>query len=225
MTSAAAFVPAETSAEMRERRCIVTNEVLAESRLVRFVLDPQGNIVPDVAAKLPGRGMWVTARRDAIDRAVAKGHFSRAAKMPLSVPLGLSDRVEALLVGRMAGDIGLARRSGQLVVGFDVVARAFAGDKPLSVLFEASDGALNGRRKLLGMIRMRPPAVIDCLSVAELSLALGRENVVHAALKPGRLSERLIADASRLGGFRPAPRSVMAPEPAMAGPDPAENKG
>jgi predicted RNA-binding protein YlxR (DUF448 family) len=215
----------ETLPEMRERRCIVTHEVLAESQLIRFVLDPQGNIVPDVAAKLPGRGMWVTARRDAVDRAVAKGHFSRAAKMPLSVPLGLCDRIEALLVSRMAGDIGLARRSGQLVVGFDTVARALAGEKRLSVLLEASDGALNGRRKLLGMIRTQPPAVIDCLTVAELSLALGRENVVHAALKPGRLSERLIADASRLSGFRPAPRCVMAPEPAEAGSDPAVNKG
>ncbi|HEX4080235.1 MAG TPA: RNA-binding protein [Rhizomicrobium sp.] len=225
MTFAPAFAPVETFPEMRARRCIVTNAVLNESQLVRFAVDPEGTIVPDVAAKLPGRGMWISARRDAVDRAVAKGHFSRAAKIPVSVPLDLSDRIEALLVGRMSGDIGLARRSGHLVVGFDTVARALAGEKPLSVLLEASDGALNGRRKLLGMIRTRPPAVIDCLTVAELSLALGRENVVHAALKLGRLSERLIADASRLRGFRPAPRCVMAPEPAAAGPDPAGNKG
>ncbi|HTT83971.1 MAG TPA: RNA-binding protein [Rhizomicrobium sp.] len=189
---------------MRERRCIVTREVLPDSRLVRFVTDPEGVLVPDVAARLPGRGMWVTADRAILERAIAKGHFSRAAGMTVVIPDGLPDRVEKLLVARMTGDLGLARRSGQLVLGFDAVARALTVSGPATVLVEASDGAPDGRRKLLALAKGFQPAVIDCLSGTELSLALGRENVVHAALKSGRFSERLLADASRLNGFRPA---------------------
>jgi predicted RNA-binding protein YlxR (DUF448 family) len=195
----------ETAADVRERCCIVTRDVLPEEKLVRFVVDPQGQIVPDVAAKLPGRGIWVSARRDTLERAVAKGHFSRAAKAPVAVTFDIVNRVEKLLVERMCGDLGLSRRGGQLAVGFDNVARALAGANPPAVLVEASDGADDGRRKLLSMAKGTSPIVVDCLTRAELSLALGRENVVHAALKSGRLSERLAADAGRLGGFRCRP--------------------
>lgn len=223
--SAPASAPVGTPTAMRERRCIVTNAVLPDSQLVRFVVDPQGNVVPDIAAKLPGRGMWVSARREILERAAAKGHFSRTAKTPVAVPCGVADRVEALLAGRMAADIGLARRSGELVIGFEAVARALLGRKPPAILLEACDGAPDGRRKLLGIAKSQSPMVIDCLTSAELSLALGRENVVHAALKTGRLSERLIADGGRLSGFRPAPRRVTAPCSAAAGPDPAGYEG
>ena len=195
----------EMAADMRERRCIVTHAVLSEKKLVRFVFDPQGHVVPDVAAKLPGRGMWVSANRDTLERAVAKGHFSRAAKAPVIVTFDIIDRVEKLLVARMCGDLGLARRSGQLLLGFDNVARALAGTPPPAVLIEASDAANDGRRKLLAIPKGATPVVVDGLTRAELSLALGRENVVHAALKSGRLSQRLAADAGRLSGFRLKP--------------------
>ena len=186
----------------RERTCIVTRAVLPEEKLVRFVVDPQGQVIPDVAAKLPGRGFWVSADRATLERAVAKGHFSRAAKAPVAVAVDIVNRVETLLVERMCGDLGLARRAGQLVLGFDNVARALAGASPPAVLIEASDGADDGRRKLRGMAKAGAVDVVDCLTRAEMSLALGRENVVHAALKSGRLSERLGTDARRLGGFR-----------------------
>lgn len=192
----------EMISDMRERSCIVTRAVLPEEKLVRFVVDPQGQVVPDVAAKLPGRGMWVTADRANLEQAVAKGHFSRAAKAPVSVTFDIVGRVETLLLGRMCSAIGLARRAGQLILGFDNVARAFSGPRPPGVLIEASDAAEDGRRKLLGMARAGGLTVIDCLSRAEMSLALGRENVVHAALKSGRLSEGLVVDARRLEGFR-----------------------
>jgi len=195
----------EMVADVRERRCIVTHAVLSEEKLLRFVLDSQGHVVPDVAAKLPGRGMWVSADRDTLERAIAKGHFSRAAKAPVIVTFDIIDRVEKLLVARMCGDLGLARRSGQLLLGFDNVARALAGARPPAVLVEASDAANDGRRKLLAIPKGAPPVVIDRLTRAELSLALGRENVVHAALKSGRLSQRLAADAGRLSGFRRKP--------------------
>jgi predicted RNA-binding protein YlxR (DUF448 family) len=209
----------------RARRCIVTSEVLPQSRLVRFVLDPQGNVVPDVAAKLPGRGMWVSARREIVERAVAKGHFSRAAKVPVVAAVELPRKIETLLVSRMTGDLGLARRSGQIVLGFDNVARALGSKSAPCVLVEASDGARDGRRKLLALAKGGSPHVIDCLASAELSLALGRENVVHAALKSGPLSERLTADAGRLAGFRPVFGHATAPPTAAAGSVPAGNKG
>ncbi|MGH6869886.1 MAG: RNA-binding protein [Rhizomicrobium sp.] len=182
---------------MRERRCIVTGETREEARLIRFVVGPDGAIVPDLAAKLPGRGIWVTA-----DPAfLAKAPFAKAAKQKVTVPPGLAAHVEALIVRRMQDDLGLAKRSGILVSGFDSVAAAIAGAK---VLVEASDGAADGRRKLLGLARAAgaAPVVIDCLSNAELSVALGRENVIHAALKSGQLAERLIFEAGRLSGFR-----------------------
>ena len=197
----------------RERLCIVTRAVLPEEKLVRFVVDPQGQVVPDVAAKLPGRGMWVLADRATLERAVAKGHFSHAAKAPVAVSYDISDRVEKLLVERMCGDLGLARRAGQLIAGFDNVAGALAGRRPPTVLIEASDGADDGRRKLLGAAR-GGVMVINCLTRAEMSLALGRENVVHAALTSGRLSVRLAADAGRLGGFRGRHARPSAPDAA-----------
>jgi hypothetical protein len=210
----------------RERRCIVTRDALPENRLIRFVTDPDGRLVPDVAATLPGRGMWVTAERGILERAIAKGHFSRAVAAPVVVTGDLPARVENLLVARMAGDLGLARRAGQLVLGFDVVARALTAANPVTLLIEASDGAADGRRKLLALAKATPPSIIDCLTVAELSLALGRENVVHAALKSGRFSERLLADAGRLAGFRPASRRADAPDrAAFVANDNAGSKG
>jgi predicted RNA-binding protein YlxR (DUF448 family) len=191
---------------MRERRCIVSGELLPEEALIRFVADPDGCVVPDIDARLPGRGIWLSARRDAIEIAVAKNQFSRAAKEPLRAPADLAERVEFQLVRRLADDLGLARRAGLLILGFDVISRALDSKKPPVLLVEASDGAEDGRRKLVGMAAargLRPP-VVDCLTCSELSLALGRENVIHAALNPGRLSERVRREAGRLRGFRPA---------------------
>lgn len=188
----------------RERRCLVSGEVLAEDRLVRFAADPDGNVVPDVSAVLPGRGMWVSADRASVAQAVAKGLFSKSAKTKLSATADLPDRVERLLAARMQSDIGLARRAGQAVAGFDNVMRALDERPGVAVLVEASDGAADGKRKLSGAAKSRglKTQVIEVLTSTELGLALGRENVIHAALKPGRLAERLIFDAGRLGGFR-----------------------
>jgi len=198
--------------DARERRCIVTGDVLAEARLVRFAADPDGNVVPDVAAVLPGRGMWVSATRAVVAAAVAKNLFSKSAKMPLKASGDLPDRVERLIVARMQSDLGLARRAGQAVAGFDNVVRELDARTPPKVLVEASDGAADGRRKLAGSARARglKVEIIEVLTSAELSLALGRENVIHAALKPGRLAERLTFDAGRLGGFRQASVSGLA---------------
>ena len=189
----------------RNRRCIVSGEVLPEGRLLRFVADPDGAVVPDVEARLPGRGLWVRAERAAVERAASKGAFSRAAGASLKSDSGLAAHAEARLVERMLGYIGLARKAGDLILGFDQVERALRGETPPAVIIEAADAAPDGRRKLHGAALASGvvPFVIGVFSSAELSLALGRANVVHAALKSGRIAERLVFDAGRLNGFRP----------------------
>jgi uncharacterized protein len=196
----------------RTRRCIVSGEVLPEGRLVRFAVAPDGQVVPDVDAKLPGRGMWVRADRKAVEQAAAKGLFSRAAGGPVKADAQLAARTETRLVERMLGHLGLGRRAGELILGFDQVERALRGSGPPAVIVEASDAALDGQRKLQAAARSAGivPFVIGALSSAELSLALGRSNVVHAALKSGRIAERLVFDAGRLNGFRPSKHWVWA---------------
>jgi len=190
----------------RERRCIVTGDVMPDNRLIRFVAAPDGQVVPDVAAKLPGRGLWVTATRKAVTLAVEKKLFARAAKANVTAAADLAERTEKALVTRMLGDLGIARRSGALVLGFDNVLRALDSARPPGVLIEAIDGSGDGKRKLYNAAHARgmKPEVLECLTSAELGVALGRENVIHAAVQPGGLAERLTFDAERLQGFRPA---------------------
>ena len=197
----------ETEHGSRERRDIVSGEVMPENRLLRFVADPDGKVVPDVAAKLPGRGLWVAANGAAIRTAVDKKLFSRAAKTQLTAEADLAERAEKALVARMLGDLGIARRSGVLVLGFDNVLRQLEGPKPPKVLIEAFDGAPDGKRKLYAAAhRLELDCmVVETLTSAELGLALGRENVIHAAVQRGGLADRLIFDAERLSGFREAP--------------------
>lgn len=196
--------------DMRERRCIVTGEVRNEAQLIRFVAGPDGDVVPDLAAKLPGRGFWVTADRHVLEQAVAGKLFARAARMQIHADAGLPDRVEQLIAQRMLADLGLARRAGELTLGFDNVLKAVQGATPPALLVEARDGSSEGRRKLQSAARARnlDLPVMDGLTNAELSVALGRENVIHAALKGGRLAERVIFEAGRLKGFRPAREGI-----------------
>ena len=203
----------EEDAATRERRCIVTGEILPDDARVRFVADPDGNVVPDVEGTLPGRGMWVKAERAAVSRAAAKGLFARAAKAPVSASSDLADRAEKALLRRIVGDLGIARKSGALVFGFDNVVRALGERIPPAVLVEASDGSRDGRRKLKNFAYSQgvTAKLVGCLTSTELALALGRENVIHAAVKPGRLAERLILEAARLEGFRPAGRQSIGP--------------
>ncbi|HEY0281382.1 MAG TPA: RNA-binding protein [Rhizomicrobium sp.] len=205
----------------RERRCIATGEMRPVEKLVRFVVGPDGDVVPDIEAKLPGRGLWVTADAAALARAIAKNNFAKAAKASVKVAPDLALRVEKRLVGRMQSDLGLARRAGQLVLGFDNVLRRLNDKLPPRLLIEARDGAADGRKKLAGSAAARGLRVetIDWLTRAELSLALGRENVIHAAVNPGPLAERLISDSARLKGFRVRPAAET-----TAGSSPARNE-
>ena len=209
--SLAAAIPTEDESDaMRERRCIVSGEVLPEDRLIRFAVSPDGDVVPDVAAVLPGRGIWVQADAKAIATAVKKNLFAKSAKAPVKAAPDLAARVEAQLLARMQADLGMARRSGAIALGFDTVLKAIQSDPPPALLVEAADGAADGKRKLFGAGHARGLKIetIACLSSAEIGLAVGRENVIHAALKSGRLQERLSFDAKRLSGFRGVPSAA-----------------
>lgn len=188
----------------RQRRDIVSGEVLPEARLVRFVAGPDGAVTPDLGRRLPGRGLWVAADRTAIDTAARKGLFARAAKARLVAPADLAGAVERLLLSRLLAGLGLARKAGQIVWGFErVMAEVRAGRAAL--LIEATDGAEDGRRKLRAAARQqaRPQRLVGLFSSAELSLALGAENVIHSAFLAGPGAERWTLDVERLSGFRP----------------------
>jgi uncharacterized protein len=182
-----------------ERRCIVTRETGPKAGLVRFVLGPDQAVVPDLAERLPGRGLWVTADGTTLRTAAAKGHFARAAKAPAKVPPDLVERVEALLATRLIERLAMARKAGQALAGFEKVKAALmSGDAAL--LMQATDGSPRERAEL------RPPmgenSQLDCLSAAELGMAFGRDRVIHAAVLAGGLADRVRYEGLRLQGVR-----------------------
>ncbi|MFZ1989869.1 MAG: RNA-binding protein [Alphaproteobacteria bacterium] len=194
------------------RQCIVTRERYPKEVMIRFVAAPDGTLTPDLQAKLPGRGAWVIADAPAIEKAVQKHMFGRALDAQISVPAGLCRTIETLLAKRCLELMGQALGAGQMLLGSgSIQAAARAGE--VTVAIEAKDGAPDGRRKIIASLRAggllgREPkhgkaTVIGCFSSEELSLALGRENVIHAALPAGGFASRLVAEARRLEGFRP----------------------
>ena len=181
------------------RRCLATGRSLPKERLVRFVAGPDGTVAPDLDETLPGRGAWVVAERAAIERAARRGLGALG-----RVPDDLADRVERLLVVRCRDMIGLARRAGQAVVGFESTRAALTGGQ-VAVLIEARDAAPDGRARLarLGAARTPGLAVAAVLDREEIGQALGRDQAVHAALATGRLADRFLREARRLAGLRP----------------------
>ncbi|MBB3892655.1 hypothetical protein GGQ61_003391 [Phenylobacterium haematophilum] len=192
---------------------------MGEAALVRFVAGPGGLVVPDLARKLPGRGLWVAADRASVETAVKRGAFSRAAKAKLSAPADLADQVETLLRRRILDGLGLAKRAGELISGFEKVASTLNAGKA-AWLIEASDGAADGRRKILNVARKspKPPQLCGLFDAEELGLALGAENVIHTAFLAGRGADRWTNDVRRLSGFRPLlPESWREEKPPEAG--------
>lgn len=186
----------------RERRDLVSHQVMDESRLIRFVAGPEGQVVPDLGRKLPGRGLWVEASRASVEAAVKKNGFTRAAKTKLTAPADLADLVERLLVRRCLDQLGLARREGVLISGFEKSAAALRAGKADWVI-EASDGAADGRGKILALARHQTAKVCGAFTADDLSLALGLENAIHAVLLAGGRADRWTLEVERLAGFRP----------------------
>jgi predicted RNA-binding protein YlxR (DUF448 family) len=180
------------------RRCLVTRQVMPREAMIRFVLGPDGTVVPDLGARLPGRGMWLSAKAAVLEEARAKRLFSRAAKAEARVPEGLAAAITAGLERRVADTLGLARRAGQAVGGF-VKAREWVAGGRAALVVMARDGAADGRRKLLAGSSVHAIAPLDA---AALGAAFGREHVVHVALAPGRLAEAVRVEAARLAGLR-----------------------
>ena len=207
-------VPAVAAASP-QRRCIVTGDIRDRGALLRFVVGPDGAVVPDVEARLPGRGLWLTPRRDIVERAVAKRVFARAARRPVTAAAELADRIEALLARRCCDSLGLARRSGVAVAGFDRVGEAVRRGR-VGLLLVALDGAEASRGKLAALGHGLPVASV--LTAAELGAVFGRERIVHTAVAGGKLCRRLMLDLSRLAGMRAAAAVICGTESVPAGP-------
>ncbi len=178
------------------RRCLVTRESGPRERMLRFVLGPDRVLVPDLEARLPGRGLWLSAKADVIERAVTRGAFAKAARGPVNVPPDLRGRIEDGLKRRVRGFIGFARRAGQAVSGWQSV-RDWLQAGRAGLLVEASDGSPAERARLLGP---RSVPVVMPLDAAELGGVFGRDHAVHVAIAPGRLAEAIAAEAERLAG-------------------------
>jgi predicted RNA-binding protein YlxR (DUF448 family) len=203
-----------------ERRCIVAREARPRTGLVRFVVGPDGAVVPDLAERLPGRGLWVGAERGALEEAVRRNLFARAAKQSVRADPGLVGAVEDGLARRVVDLVALARKAGEAVAGRDKVRDALVGGKA-ALLLQASDGSTREKGEL------RPPegenSHVTCLSAGELGMAFGRDRVIHAALFRGGLAERVRREALRLSGFRSDSAGRTA-RPRTAGEGPRERK-
>lgn len=196
-----------------ERRCVVTGERGGKAGLVRFVLDPAGVVTPDLAERLPGRGVWATAERAVLEKAV-RGAFARGFKTQARAPGRLADDVEAGLARRVISLMSLARKAGLAVCGFEKtrVALQMGKQEPAAIAL-AYDGAPSGKSKMRRFAEGLPE--IATLSKAELGLAFGRSYVIHSALMAGELTAGILRDAARLHGFR----GMAERDPAMRRPD------
>ncbi len=172
--------------------------------MIRFVVAPDKTVVPDLAATLPGQGMWLSAAADVIETARAQGGlgraFARAIRGPVIVPPDLPAVIDAALVRRIGELLGLARRAGQAVAGFDK-AREWLRTGRARLILQASDGSAAERARFLAGAG-ESVVVFDPLPAAALGRVFGRDHVVHVAIAPGRLGERLVTEALRLRGLR-----------------------
>lgn len=187
-----------------QRRDVASGESADTDNMIRFVVSPDGIVVPDVAHKLPGRGIWVRADRSALEIAIRKNIFARAAKRQVKAEPGLIDQVHGLLRRRCLDLLGLTRREGLLISGYEKILGNVKAKK-LAWLIEATDGSADGRNRILAANRAAQgqAKICGCFNNSDLSLALGLENAIHIALLPGRRIERWSSEMKRLSGFEP----------------------
>ncbi|KAF0117684.1 MAG: hypothetical protein FD163_216 [Hyphomonadaceae bacterium] len=186
----------------RERRCAVTREIKSNDELIRFVADETGQIYPDVSARAPGRGVWIGANIDALQVAIKTNAFARSLKRATKIADNLLPLTISQLQQKCLSMIGLAKRSGQLVLGFDNVAEALR-KKPAAFLIEASDGADDGRHKVIALSKKwKNVQIIGCFSNQDLGSVLGRDNVIHALVPKGSFADALGQELNKLKGFK-----------------------
>ena len=191
-----------------ERLCALTREAKPVADLIRFVAAPDGAIVPDIKRKLPGRGVWVTARRAAIDEAVKRNVFARSLKLDVRAAGGLGVMVERQLEAAALDALSMAHKAGRVAIGFTRTETALANEPVVAVL-NASDGAPDGTRKIASAAARRQTGenageirVVSAFTSAQLDLALGRSNVIHAALLAGPASNGFLERYRSLERFR-----------------------
>jgi uncharacterized protein len=190
-----------------ERLCIVMREVKPVTEMVRFVIGPDRDVVPDLKRRLPGRGVWVTATRAAVEEAVKRRAFARGFKTDVRAAPNLPDVVERLLERSALDALSMVHKAGSAVLGFAQVERALTHEPVIAVL-HAADAGREGVRKLAAAARNRlaekdnEPAVVDRFTAPQLDLAFGRPNVVHAALLAGSASDGFLARYRNLERFR-----------------------
>lgn len=181
------------------RTCIVSGDQRPKDEMFRFVIGPDDNLVPDLEERLPGRGLWLSGERDMVNTACDKGLFARAARRSVKVPADLAGHLDGIMVRRCLDYLGLARRAGEVVAGFEKVKTRLRNNKG-GVLLQAGDGADDGRDKIKALASGM--ALVDVFTAAELGKALGRDNAVHVVMNEGRLAERLLRETGRLMVFR-----------------------
>ena len=193
------------------RMCAVTREVRPIDELIRFVVSPTGEVVPDLKRRLPGRGLWVSASRRVVAEAVRRNQFGKGFKRAVQVASALPETTEALLERSLVDALAMAAKAGQVVSGFGKVETALAL-RQVQVLIHAADGAADGIRKLDAIARQnagiddesRQLPVVTALTSEQLDLALGRSNVIHAALLAGPASKTFLSRSHILVRYRMA---------------------
>ena len=188
-----------------ERLCAATGEVTPVAEMIRFVVAPDGSVVPDLKRRLPGRGIWITATRPALRSALARKAFARSFKREVQVAGDLVDSTERLLEQAALDALAMTHKAGRSIIGFARVEAAL-GRERVAALIQGSDAGRDGVRKLHASLQQRPDAenivIIDTFAISQLDLAFGRANVVHAVLVAGPESEAFLVRVARLERFR-----------------------
>ena len=188
-----------------ERLCAATGEVTPVAEMIRFVVAPDGSVVPDLKRRLPGRGIWITATRPALRSALARKAFARSFKREVQVAGDLVDSTERLLEQAALDALAMAHKARRTVIGFARVEAAL-GRERVAALIQGSDAGQDGVRKLQASLRQRPDAenivIVNTFAISQLDLAFGRANVVHAVLVAGPESEAFLVRVARLERFR-----------------------
>jgi uncharacterized protein len=197
------------------RMCAVTRQVRPIDELIRFVVSPSGEVVADLKRKLPGRGLWISASRQAVAEAARRNQFSKGFRRDVKVAPTLPADTESLLVRGVIDALAMAAKAGQVISGFSKVEGALEqrqAQNPVKALIHAADGAADGIRKLDAVVRQntanngesRQIPVVTALTSEQLDLALGRSNVVHAALLAGSASKTFLSRSHVLVRYRMA---------------------
>lgn len=181
------------------RRCLASAQTQPKEAMIRFVVGPQGHLVPDIGEKLPGRGLWVCADRIALQRALGKNLFARAARRPVAIQGDVMAQIEAQLAQRSIDLIRMARKSGQAVCGSEQV-KDWLRRGLAYLLVQASDGSSREKSRLT--LARATPLYVDGLTGDELGCAFGRQIVVHAAIASGTLAHRIVREGGRLKSMR-----------------------